>query len=1106
MIQRRWITLLLVFVAAILILGFWSLSLGKAAPLISGDKKPTPPPEETITTIQQAIHAGMASRAEYQPVYAIAENQITNIRVSEDEKWASAWLQAIDPETGEPIPTEPGLVLLQNIDGTWTPAFPGDTLWEEWLSTAPDETIPAQEKDYWLFINQEFEAEIPSAPLTGYLLPWPNGLTRKLSGSVAHDAYIPSGNAHYAFDFYLSGQMWNIHASKAGTVWRWKDNYENNQHYDSNGNAIEGNYIVIKDSSSTYQLYLHLAKNSIPAELKVVGAPVQQGQFIGIADNTGGSTGHHLHFMVHTNPSSYWGTSVDIVFGDVAINGGRPRLKRLDIPGYNDEPYCWPNANFPNKPKDQCSQFQEAYVSGNVYYLDTTPPFGGITAPQFGANSTLQSLTINGWASDAGVGLKSAQIRAYFNGSWIDIGTAQTASPFSYSWNLCSSNVPDGPVSLSLRLMDNVNNTKIYDSLVTFVKNYNCPLATPQPPAACSPSTNQVVLYSSDNFRGDCVINDVGSYASGADLGVVGDNRTASIKVGNNVLATVFSDVSFSGRSETLSQDDPSLVDNMVGSNKTSSLRVQLKATIPYVPETVWPAAGGTFTQTLSLSLYWRDRGGASQFQARLIRGSEMITSTWLTEPFWHLGTGVGSFSLIPGNYTWQVRAGNTAGSSPWSSPQTLMIVAKAVTSGTKVNAPYSDPMEGVGDWQASGLWHLESAKPAASGTRVWWYGYCNSSSGGCDEYYYNGKTGDLTSPPIQIPPTGNYYLRFKYRYQTESPGRFWDQRWVQINVDNGTFVNLYQLSDDLLIYSDASPFLLSPVIDLLPYAGHIVQIRFHFDTMDVSAQTSGGDNDYEGWYIDDFSVTTDPPVTCSFPDLAGNTSTHALGIALNSTVDEVICPAGDLDYFQFNGIVNTWVTANIEHPAGSPIDTVLQLIGEDGGSILMENDDERYPDILDSWIRFYIPRTGVYFLKVKDWYYPGTGDSSYAYKIGAYQDSVDPSAHIVFPTSSTLISNTITLRAQVSDSPSGVDRVEFYFHNYQWSDPAWKMLGYGAFQGEDWVLPFDPSTEAVQFNAAFLILAYDRAGNVYANVLWNAKLADRIFFTRLPGIMKSSP
>ena len=318
-------------------------------------------------------------------------------------------------------------------------------------------------------------------------------------------------------------------------------------------------------------------------------------------------------------------------------------------------------------------------------------------------------MTVSGWAADAGTGLQSAQIRAYLNGAWQDIGPAKTSSPFTYFWDMCNSNVPDGPVSLSLRLMDNANNPKEYASLLTFVKNYNCLLPTPPPPAACSPAANQVALFSGDNYRGDCVVLGEGSYASGAALNPVGDNRIFSIKVGGSVQATLFTDASYSGRAETLIRDDSSLVDNLVGENKVSSLLVSLRTTSPNVPEPVWPVANGTFTQTLSLSLYWRDKGGGSQFQARLTGASETITSTWLADPFWHLGTGVGSFELLPGSYSWQVRARNTFEStSPWSPAQELTITSKTIIPTTPVIAPYTDTMETIGGWKASGLWHPE--------------------------------------------------------------------------------------------------------------------------------------------------------------------------------------------------------------------------------------------------------------------------------------------------------------------------------------------------------------------------------------------------------------
>jgi murein DD-endopeptidase MepM/ murein hydrolase activator NlpD len=1097
--HARWAAVIIIILMLFIFLGWGSLNLAQASPAAEGFLKPTPPAEDTIGDIEQAIKVGMSFRADFQPVYAIAQHEVSNIRVSSDESWATAWLNTVDPQTGEAIPADPGLVLLQKQGDAWITAFPGDNLWQEWLSAAPAEAMPADEKAYWLLINQESQAAVPAAAQSGYLLPWPNGLTRKLSGSVRHDEYIPSGSSHYAFDFYLSGQMWNIHASKAGTVARWKDDIENNS------TEAPGNYIVIKDSATTYQLYLHLAQDSIPNELKVVGAPVQQGQFIGIADDTGASTGHHLHFMVHTSPSSYWGTSVDITFADVAINGGRPRIHRTDIPGYDDQPYCWPNDNFPTKPKDECSQFQESYVSGNVYYIDTIPPSGGLTAPVFGTNIATQTVTVNGWGVDAGVGLKNAQIRAYLNGAWTDIGPALTTSPFSYSWNLCSANVPDGPVSLSLRLVDNVNNAITYNSLVTFLKNYNCPLPTPAPPAACSPSSNQVALFSGDNFRGDCVIKDVGNYAAGSDLSPVGDDRAISIRVGANVQATLFTDSAFGGRSETLRQDDSSLADNLVRASQASSMIVQLRTVVPNPPQPLWPEAGGTFTQTQSLSLTWRDQGGGSEFQARLTRASTTITSTWLTEPFWHLGTGVGSFLLDQGSYSWQVRARNSAGTSGWSSVRSLTIAPKTVSSPAPIQAPFTDPMESIGGWSASGLWHHESAKPAASPTHTWWFGTCKASGVGCDEYYYNGKTGDLTSPPIQLPGSGSYFLRFQYRYQTETSGKFWDQRWVQVSVNGGPFTNVYQLSDDIMLFEN-SPFHSSPPINLSAYAGQTIQIRFHFDTMDVSAQTAGGDNDFEGWYIDDVSVTDTPPAVCVNPDLGGNTASQAYGLPLNATIAEAICPEGDLDYFRFTAAANTWVTANIGRANGSSLDSVLQLIGEDGSSILAENDDERYPDILDSLIRFYIPRSGNYYIKVKGWGHPGEGGVNFAYNTGVYQDAVDPLADLVFPTSSTLISQTIQLKAQVSDLLSGVDRVEFYFHDYQWANPAWRLLGQGTLDQGYWVLPFNPAAEAVQFNAAFLILAYDRAGNVTADALWFAKLAKSIFYLNLPAVQDLSP
>jgi hypothetical protein len=102
--------------------------------------------------------------------------------------------------------------------------------------------------------------------------------------------------------------------------------------------------------------------------------------------------------------------------------------------------------------------------------------------------------------------------------------------------------------------------------------------------------------------------------------------------------------------------------------------------------------------------------------------------------------------------------------------------------------------------WAHDGIWNFKSdAGMAHGGVNSWWY---QNEFGD-----FNGDQpnwGSLTSPPINITAPG-YYLRFYYRYQTETTGPTWDQRWVQISVDQGPFINLVQLVDDPQIPETAS-------------------------------------------------------------------------------------------------------------------------------------------------------------------------------------------------------------------------------------------------------------------------------------------------------------
>jgi murein DD-endopeptidase MepM/ murein hydrolase activator NlpD len=56
-----------------------------------------------------------------------------------------------------------------------------------------------------------------------------------------------------------------------------------------------GNYAIILDENNVQHLYGHLLEVNV-----TVGATVQVGQLIGLVDNTGTSTGNHLHYEVRT--------------------------------------------------------------------------------------------------------------------------------------------------------------------------------------------------------------------------------------------------------------------------------------------------------------------------------------------------------------------------------------------------------------------------------------------------------------------------------------------------------------------------------------------------------------------------------------------------------------------------------------------------------------------------------------------------------------------------------------------------------------------------------------------------------------------------------------
>jgi len=320
------------------------------------------------------------------------------------------------------------------------------------------------------------------------------------------------------------------------------------------------------------------------------------------------------------------------------------------------------------------------------------------------------------------------------------------------------------------------------------------------------------------------------------------------------------------------------------------------------------------------------------------------------------------------------------------------------------------------------------------------------------------------------------FYLRFWYRYQTETQGQDWDQRWVQLSVDGGPFENLLQLSDDPM-----NIWLQSPAIDLSAYTGHVIQIRFHFDTLDNYS------NDYRGWYIDDISISTAPPPSCADPYEANNNPAQATDIAYGESMMADICPQGDLDFYAITGMAGDRIVVDIDAKVdGSWLDSYIYLLSDDGESVLSLHDDE--VGSTDSKLGYTLPYSGMYYVKVRAWNHPSVGGEDYFYTIHLYTDEANPNiAQIISPVNDAWLNPTLqTITVDAEDNTSGTYRVEFLWHDADWGGSDWISLGSDNNGADGWSWNFDTSILSEQRGSAFYIWAFDWVGNWSGDGAWN--------------------
>jgi hypothetical protein len=469
-----------------------------------------PPRQAEVTNeIRSELSAAFTERISYSTstdllVYNLFTPEIDTAFTTLDGDIAVVWL-ALRDNHGKILATEPGLAFAKKIKGVWKIILPDDPDWNEVFSAVPQEMLPLEQQmppdTYQLSDLSEMST------LTGYYLPYAAGTKQWLEGSISHFQSIPElgypscseingiNPCRYAYDF-TNVDHFPLLASKEATVFASRDSC-----YNEDSSCT--NYIVLKDTSTpTYQIYIHLAHNTIPDKL-TNGTFVKRGQYIGDTDDTGYSTSNHVHFMVVDSiwaaSGYYWGFSTDIRFADVPINGGIPRTcyEVTNFPIYDGANECIGDKSDPSNPNN------DWFVSGNI---GAFPPTGTLTRPVAGAivaSGVSPMIDVAATASDD-VRVTAVQMVVKLNGQWVEVGEkiTNTVSPGTYDWdvNLCEAAPVNGPLEVALRVWDYESNVASAINSRTIQVDHACPPPSSQlNPAISYDSTATKLSWSATN-------------------------------------------------------------------------------------------------------------------------------------------------------------------------------------------------------------------------------------------------------------------------------------------------------------------------------------------------------------------------------------------------------------------------------------------------------------------------------------------------------------------------------------------------------------------------------------------------------------------------------
>jgi len=124
------------------------------------------------------------------------------------------------------------------------------------------------------------------------------------------------------------------------------------------------------------------------------------------------------------------------------------------------------------------------------------------------------------------------------------------------------------------------------------------------------------------------------------------------------------------------------------------------------------------------------------------------------------------------------------------------------------------------------------------------------------------------------------------------------------------------------------------------------------------------------------------------------NDPTTATQIAYGDAISGAINPSGDVDYYKFDGQEGDYVTISVDAYAQWWLNAALTLYDSDGQTILAFNDN--FPDWRPWWsnnpriVRFPLPHSGTFYLKVENVWGDGGSGIEYTYTLTLVKDTPD--------------------------------------------------------------------------------------------------------------------